>query len=215
MKRPSTLSVLTGILCLPPCAVLAGTFTRQDTTRTVAARPALSLGVQPGHVEFDAVGWPSALKIHGKGPGLDGRLVVENAAVSGAVGFDLQALSTGIDLRDRHMKEKYLETARYPRATLTLSRLAIEKLPNTDSFGPVTVPFSGTLSLHGVERPVAGEAKIARAGAAVTTTASFAINIKDFGISVPSYMGITVAEKVQVRVGFPAVLEAARDAVAR
>ena len=41
------------------------------------------------------------------------------------------------------------------------------------------------------------------------------INIKDFGIGVPSYMGITVAEKVQVRVGFPARLEASPDAAAR
>lgn len=214
MKRPSTLTVLTGILCLPPHVVPAGTFALQET-RAVATRPPLSLSIQPGRVEFDAVGWPSALKIHGQGSGLDGRLVIEGAAVRGALGFDLQALQTGIALRDRHMKEKYLETARFPRATLTVSHVAVEKLPTTESFAAVTIPFDGVLSLHGVEKPVSGEAKVARTGTSVTTTASFAINIKDYGISLPSYMGITVAEKVQVRVGFPAVLEAAADAGAR
>lgn len=212
MKRPSTLSVLTGILCLPPC-VLAGTLMTQDAA--TAPRASSTLAVSPGQVEFDAVGWPSALKIHGKGAGLDGRLTIEDGSVSGVIGFDLQALETGIALRDRHLKEKYLETARYPRATLTLSRVAVDKVPAAETFAPVSIPFAGTLSLHGVEKSVTGEAKVARAGRAVTTTATFAIDLHDFGIGVPSYMGITVAEKVQVRVGFPAVLEGGRDANAR
>jgi polyisoprenoid-binding protein YceI len=215
MKRPSTLPVLTGILCLQAYAAPAGTLTGQASSPPTAARPAVTVAVQPGRVEFDAVGWPSALKIRGKGTGLEGRLLVEGAAVSGAIAFDLTTLETGIALRDRHMKEKYLETARFPRATLTLSRLALEKVPSAETFGPVTVPFGGTLSLHGVEKPIAGEAKISRAGPSLTTAASFEINIKEFGIGVPSYMGITVAEKVQVRVGFPALLEASGDAVAR
>lgn len=214
MKRPSTLLVLTGILCLPTYVAHAGAFTAQPATQALS-RPALSVGVQPGRVEFDAVGWPSALKIHGQGGGLEGRLRVEGAAVSGAVAFELQSLTTGIALRDRHMKEKYLETARFPRATLTLSHIALDKVPSAESFGPVTVSFGGTLSLHGVEKPIAGEARISRAGSSVTTTASFEINIRDFGIAVPSYMGITVAEKVQVRVGFPAQLETSPDAAAR
>lgn len=212
MKRPSTLSVLAGILCLPPCVVLAGTFTHQEP-RAGAARAPSTLGIQPGRVEFDAVGWPSALKIHGKGAGLDGQLQVEDASVSGVIGFDLKALETGIALRDRHLKETYLETARFPRATLTLSRVSIAHVPATDRFPAVTVPFEGKLSLHGVEKAVGGEAKVMRAGSSVSTTASFSIDIRDFGIQVPSYMGITVAEKVQVRVGFPAVLETARDAL--
>lgn len=211
MKRPSTLTVLTGILCLPTFVGLAGAFAPRQS-QTALSPPGLSVGVQPGRVEFDAVGWPSALKIRGQGGGLEGRLRVEGTAVSGTVAFDLEALTTGIAMRDRHMKEKYLETARYPRATFTVSRVAIDKVPASETFGPVTVPFGGTLSLHGVERPVAGEAKISRAGSKVTTAAAFEINIKDFGIEVPSYMGITVAEKVQVRVGFPAQLEASPDA---
>ena len=214
MKRPSTLTVLVGILCLPPYPARAGTFTVQQAAPT-ASRPAFSMGVQPGKVEFDAVGWPSALKIRGQGNGLEGRLEVDGDAVSGSIAFDLQSLTTGIALRDRHLKEKYLEVGRFPRATFTLSRLALDKVPSSESFSAVTIPFGGTLALHGVEKPVGGEAKIARAGPTVTTTASFEISIKDFGIEVPSYMGITVAEKVQVRVGFPARLEASPDAAAR
>ena len=74
MKRPSTLSVLTGILCLQPCATQAGTFTPQQAAQASADRSPLTVEVRPGHVEFYAVGWPSALTIRGKGDGLEGRL---------------------------------------------------------------------------------------------------------------------------------------------
>ena len=38
----------------------------------------------------------------------------------------LANLSTGIGLRDHHMKEKYLEVQKYPSATLTIARSALK-----------------------------------------------------------------------------------------
>jgi polyisoprenoid-binding protein YceI len=205
MQRPSTLLALWGILCA------AASAPAQDrpaaSTQTVTATG--------GHVEFTAVGWPSALTIHGKGDGLEGRLAVDGTAVSGTLTFDLSGLTTGIGLRDRHMKEKYLEVARHPRAALALEGVSLAPLPAGERFDPVRVPWQGMLTLHGVTQRVSGEARIERAGKAVKTVAEFPVDISAFGIEVPSYMGITVAEKVQVKVSFSGGVEAAHDAAPR
>jgi polyisoprenoid-binding protein YceI len=53
-------------------------------------------------------------------------------------------------------------------------------------------PFTGKLTLHGVEKPIEGVANKSSIGW------SFAIklNTKDFGITQASYKGITVAETI-------------------
>ena len=66
-----------------------------------------------------------------------------------AVSVTLGTLSTGIDLRDKHMREKYLEV--YPTAILRVPRNDL-KLPAAGERG--TFDAEGTLSLHGKTRPV-------------------------------------------------------------
>ena len=163
-------------------------------------------------VEFFAVGWPSALKIHGKGAGLHGQIAVEGSSAKGRVSFDLQGLDTGIGLRNRHMKDEYLETARFPQATLTLTKIDIQGLAAEQAFSGRRVPFAGVLDLHGVARPVSGEARIGRDAGGVTVEAGFDVRTTDFGIRTPSYLGITVAEEVKVKVRFTAPVEGAAHA---
>jgi polyisoprenoid-binding protein YceI len=215
MKRPSTLCALLGTvgLSVAPLAFPSETPSRQLSPAPSSAN-VVELRKQSGRVEFFAVGWPSALKIHGQGPGAEGVVHVTSGTLSGSLAFDLDSLETGIGLRDRHMKEKYLHTARYPRAELTLSALDVSKVPDSGDFAPVTIPFQGTLSLHGVERPVSGSARLSRSGERVSATAEFPLELGDFGIEVPSYLGITVAEKVQVKTTFTARVEL-RDAAGR
>lgn len=98
---------------------------------------------------------------------------------------------------------------------MSLSHLETAKVPQSGSFGSLSVPFEGVLSLHGVERPVAGEARISRVGTQVTGAATFSINLAEFGIAVPKYLGITVAEKVEVRASFSARVFAAGHVAAR
>jgi hypothetical protein len=162
---------------------------------------------QAGSVEFFAVGWPSALKIHGKGLGPEGDLEVVGNKLHGALEFDLATLETGIDLRDKHMKEQYLQTSLFPRAVLTLEHVDVEALADR-SAASVSLPFRGTLALH-------GDAKVTQAGSRVGTIATFTIVLGDFGIAVPKYLGITVAEKVQVKVSFSALVESTREAARR
>jgi polyisoprenoid-binding protein YceI len=219
MKRPSTLYALAGILWLSPGphAVVAGAQDVSPKDAVSLKSSAVRVDVRPeaGNVEFLATGWPSALKIHGKGTGPDGTLTVTERSVSGSVAVDLATLETGIGLRDRHLKEEYLQVGRYPQARLTLSRLDVAQVPDGAAFGGVAVPFEGTLLLHGVEKPVSGQARVSRHDARITVNAQFSIKLGDFGVDVPKYMGITVAEKVDVKTAFSAALEPCRDVARR
>lgn len=162
-----------------------------------------------GEVDFVAVGWPSALRIRGQGKGLAGELSVNGTLADGVISFELDSLGTGIDLRDKHLKQQYLETAKYPRAELKLASVDVAKLPAGGSFGSKPLPFEGRLTLHGVERPVSGVAQVGRSGDRVQVSASFDLRTTDFGIAIPQYMGITVGEQVKVSVKFAGTLDGA------
>ena len=63
------------------------------------------------------------------------------------------------------------------------------------------VPFQGMLKLHGVEETVSGTVDLKTASpGALQTNASFALRLTDFGIEIPKYFGITIADDVQVTV---------------
>src|SRR5262249_60249324 len=76
-----------------------------------------------------------------------------SGAVSGAVQVDLSSLQTGIGLRDRHMKEKYLEIPRNDTfSTARLEEIRIERAEEG------SMPFHGRLTRHGEQRMVSGMA---------------------------------------------------------
>lgn len=172
---------------------------------------------QDSKVSFDAVGKPGFLKIHGEGARANGELKIDVANaiatsnppktmwnVSGTFDVALIDLKTGIDLRDTHMREKYLETGKFPRATLVLDPFTIYG-DETLSLPKKSVgEFTGKLTIKGVERPVKGryETDIDKTA---KVKASFEIKLTDFStIGVPSYLGVTVAEDVTVHAEFVA-----------
>ena len=152
-----------------------------------------------GSVEFHATGHPSALKIVGKGEKAVGHFVLDGDTVSGDSSFHLASLDTFNETRNHHMKEKYLEVDKFPEAKLTLGKLKLPKML-IQNVSLKDVPFEGKLSLHGVEKPVKGTVNIERKGDQLTVTAQFGLKILDFGITLPTFLGITMADDVQVTV---------------
>lgn len=147
---------------------------------------------EAGKVEFKTKGWPNLVTIKGEGQGVIGKLAEEAGKVSGELSFDLTSLKTGIDLRDTHMKDNYLEVKTHPTAKLTLKDVTVpEKLAGS-------FDFTGTLNLHGQDRAVTGKAELENEGGAIKMKAEIPINLNDFKIAIPSYQGITVAEKVTI-----------------
>jgi hypothetical protein len=116
-----------------------------------------------------------------------------------AIACPLDTLHTGIGLRDRHMKEKYLEVDKYPKAELRVER-ALLTFPPAD--GKTTRDARGELTLHGKTKKLIFHYVATRIGSGFKLSAEFSINMSDFGIEVPSYLGVKVKPEVEVSAQF-------------
>jgi polyisoprenoid-binding protein YceI len=125
------------------------------------------------------------------------------AALLGDVSVDLRTLDTGIDLRNEHLRNTYLEVGRgegFDRAVLSGIRLG-----DADPRGfEGTTPFTGTFLLHGTRRPITGRATVRHEGTTVRVEASFPLTVSAFGIAKPQYLGVGVKDQVKVVVSLVA-----------
>lgn len=103
------------------------------------------------------------------------------------VKIPLNTLKTGIELRDKHMKEKYLETGTHPEAELV-------EATGKDGKG------RGKLKIRGIEKEVSGTYKII---GGKEVEAEFPIKLSDYGITGIKYMGVGVKDDVKVTVTLP------------
>jgi polyisoprenoid-binding protein YceI len=160
---------------------------------SAVASAALS-SVKDPRVVFDAAG-PAGMKIEG----VTSELSVADDGENVVITVPLANLSTGIGLRDHHMKEKYLEVPKYPAAKLTIARNAL-KFPHDGERAVAEVP--ATIQLHGQTRPVSVHYEAKAGGATFDAKGSFRVNMNDFGITVPVYLGVTVKPDVDVSASF-------------
>ena len=141
-------------------------------------------------VVFDAAG-PAGLKIEGA----TSELNVADDGATIVVTVPLANLTTGISLRDHHMREKYLEVPKYPAATLTIGRAGL-KFPNPGD--RVEADAQGTINLHGVSRGVLVHYDMKDDGVMLAAHGAFRINMNDFGCfggPAPSSMRRTSIDK--------------------
>lgn len=108
----------------------------------------------------------------------------------------LANVTTGIALRDRHMKEKYLDVAKHPTATLVVPVASLPK-PGVGPVAPGSV--KGVLTIKGVAREVAvGYSGGCRDDGVCDVHGEIPIDIRHYGIVVPSYLGVTVKPDVTI-----------------
>lgn len=131
----------------------------------------------------------------------------EASRFSGALRVDLGTLDTGIGLRNAHLRDTYLEVDRgetFRMAVLADIRLG-EPFPAGSAAHGTT--FSGTILLHGVERPVTGETELSRTEGRVRIKARFSLRLDDFDIPPPRYMGVGVRDEVGIEVELEVTVE--------
>jgi len=154
--------------------------------------------VTEAKIEFLALATPGALKIAGKQASnstLKTDIKIESNQVTGSSTIQMDSFSTGIGLRDKHMKENYLESSKFPESSFTYKKLTLPK----DGTGE-NIPFEGTLKLHGIEKPVTGLIKADKRNSTLILDHVFKIKTSDFGISTPKYMGVVMGEEVEIKV---------------
>ncbi len=171
---------------------------------TAAFSATKSWKIGDSNVTFQAVGKPGFIRINGKDAKVKGSTNWDGKQLKGEYTVHLSELDTGLKLRDEHMKEKYLEIKKYPEAILTLDPIT------WNASSDATQAFTGKLKFHGQEHPVKGEAKLKPSGTSLDVEASFEIILTDYKVEIPVYAGITVAEKVDVKVSFQAQEDAAK-----
>jgi polyisoprenoid-binding protein YceI len=121
----------------------------------------------------------------------------QSGAVSGTLKVELQTLETGIGIRDRHMRNNYLEVEKPGFSTATIDDIRVEKLD-----GKTT--FTGVLSLHGQKKKISGAADLQQRDGSIKVQAQFALKVSDFEIPAPTYLGVGVRDEIQIKVALTA-----------
>ncbi len=114
-------------------------------------------------------------------------------------------------MRDRHMRERYLETSRYPKAVFVLRRIVsperLELIPEK----PTRVQVEGTLSLHGVERPLTTEVLVTRLThgtmggrefpvEGLQVHAAFPVRLRDYSLRTPRFLFIRMSQTLNLEI---------------
>lgn len=149
---------------------------------------------QHAKVAFLCTG-PGGLRIEGTGS----ELVAAARGDSLTITVPLAGITTGIGLRDNHMHGKYLESAKYPTAELVVPKAGL-KFPADGASIDATAP--GTMTIHGQSKPVTFHYHVARRAKAYDVQGDVRVDMRDYGIATPNYLGISVKPPVEVTVSF-------------
>ncbi len=129
---------------------------------------------------------------------------------------DLASLDTGIGLRNRHMRDNYLETEVFPFATFAGG---IEALRRSED-GGFWVEARGTLAIHGVERSrgVECDVEVVEPGATreepprrLRIRCEFPVALSDHGIPIPKLMFMKIDEVMELSLDFHMNLSTVRE----
>ncbi|HSC88764.1 MAG TPA: YceI family protein [Polyangiaceae bacterium] len=156
----------------------------------VATAQAAFEGLGAGELEFRAAG-PAGLTIDGEGSGI----TLHEEAGFLILTAPLAQLKTGISLRDDHLR-KALDTKTYPTARLTVERTKLKLPADNQEYEGTAV---GQLTLHGVTKPTQFAYKAKRTGSDYLVQGRFEVDITQFNIEVPCYLGVCVDKTVKVK----------------
>lgn len=111
---------------------------------------------------------------------------------------NLDELDTGIGLRNRHMKENYLETFRYQYAQFNGKIVKEEKESGKIS----KVSVEGEMFIHGVAKKLTVNGIIEKNKPSYKIQSEFTIKLSDYKIEVPSLMFMRINEEIKVVLDF-------------
>lgn len=107
---------------------------------------------------------------------------------------DLNSLDTGIGLRNRHMRDDYLETDKFRFASYSGEIIKVE----TKASDSLHIQAAGTFKLHGVEKPLNLAITVKKTGELYLAEAQFIVALTDYDIKVPKLMFMKVDENMAV-----------------
>jgi polyisoprenoid-binding protein YceI len=110
---------------------------------------------------------------------------------------DLRTLDTGIGLRNRHMRENYLETDKYPMARYK-GRI-VKAVPQGQY---VAVSVDGKMFIHGMTQPLGVQGKLFPEQDGYRVQATSAIKLSDYKIPIPQLMFMKISDDIRLSLDF-------------
>jgi len=150
---------------------------------------------QTGEINFLAIGKPAMIKIKGVAHAPVTTAKINNNQMFVESILVLNDLDTGIGLRDEHMKNEFLQIKKFPNAILKISNIVLPKGFESHATEIKNQSFEGKLTLHGKEKKVEGTFSLNKS---LELVAKFNFKLTDFGIEIPNYLGVIVADTVAV-----------------
>jgi len=138
-------------------------------------------------VSFKTTAQPGFLAIDSDVGTCQGEITKKAGLFSGKFKSQLKDFDTGIELRNKHLRDKYLQVGKYPEAVFTFE--------NQKDDGEL----EGILTIKKDSRPI----KVSYAISKGKVNAKFGFEVKDYpSLGVPSWLGVTAAGRVDVDVEF-------------
>lgn len=132
---------------------------------------------------------------------IDGYLFNEEDELEGSDIYfevDLNTVDTDNGLRNRHMREDYLHTDKYPLTTYSGKITESKKVDDKH----YKVKAEGTFKVHGVEKTKSIEADIYKYGKTLHIKTKFVVPLSDHNIEIPSIMLVKIDENMDLRLDF-------------
>ena len=111
---------------------------------------------------------------------------------------DLNSIDTGIGLRNRHMRDNYLETDQYPYTHFKGTLTEAEKVSENE----YKVTAEGKMYIHGVEKDITVEGNITALDSVYHITTQFVTALSDYKIKIPQLMFFKINENMQLELDF-------------
>ncbi|UZR96556.1 YceI family protein [Chondrinema litorale] len=125
--------------------------------------------------------------------------VIDTETNKVAVSILMKSFHFDKSLMEEHFNENYVESDKYPKATLT--GILSEKI-NFDEVGKKEVLVNGELTIHGVTKQVSIPATITIQEKNVAVHTKFIIQVAEYKIKIPSVVIKNIAEEVEVTADF-------------
>jgi polyisoprenoid-binding protein YceI len=124
---------------------------------------------------------------------------------------DLVSVKTGIDMRDGHMRDQYLETAKYPRAIFELTKVVSAEQSTLQNQKTVNVTVEGNFTVHGVSKPItipltityyqeSEQTQAKLPGDLIRISGTWNILLSDYKINRPQFVLLKLDDKQKVEI---------------
>ncbi len=125
------------------------------------------------------------------------------------VEIDMASIDTGLDIRNRHMRENHLETDRFPVASFDGAALVEPHAVGLPAGRKTHLEIEGMFLLHGVKRKVVLPVDVIRVEgngtAYLAVTSRFELKLSDYNIDRPKFLVMKLGDVQHIELTLRAV----------